>query len=85
MLHLQLAKNIKILTWLQQVAFAYTFVCLFDDIRDFVHDLLPKVTLIDEIYNPVNIHKCIIVPSYDIGAYFSTLHQASDLDKTNQQ
>ena len=55
----------------------------FDDICDFIHDLLPKVTLVDEIYDPVNIHKCIIVPSYAIGAYFFTLHQASDLDKTN--
>ena len=85
MRHLQLAKNIRILTWLQQVTFEYTFLCLFDDIRDFIHDLLPKVTLVNEIYNPVNIHKCIIVPRYAIGAYFSTLHQALDLDKTNQQ
>ena len=85
MRHLIFAKNIKILTWLQQVTFAYTFLCLFNDIRNFIHDLLPKVTLVNEIYDPVNIHKYIIVTSYVIGAYFSTLHQASDLDKTNQQ
>ena len=85
MRHLQLAKNIRILTWLQQVTFAYTYLCRLNDIHDFIHDLLPKVTLVDEIYNPVNIHKCIIVSSCAIRVYFSTLYQASDLDKTNQK
>ena len=65
--------------------FTYTSLCLFDGIRSSIYNLLPKVTLVNEIYNPINIHKCIIVPIYAIGAYFSTLHQAVELDTTNQQ
>ena len=87
MRHLQLARSAKstdVLRWLQKVTFAYTFLCLFDDIRSSIHDLLSKVILVDEIYDPISIHKCIIVPRYAIGAYFSTLHQTEDLDKTIQ-
>ena len=87
MRHLQLTKSATstdVLMWLQKVTFAYTFLCLFDDIRSSIHDLLPKGTLVNKIYDPINIQKCIIVPSYAIGAYFSTLYQASYLDKTIQ-
>ena len=74
----------KDFTWLQHVTFTYTYLCLFDDIRRTIHSQLPDDTLVDNIYNPINIHKCIIVPSYAIGTYFSSSLRPSNFDITIQ-
>ena len=75
----------KDFTWLQHVTFTYTYLCLLDNIRRTIHGQLPDDTLVNNIYNPINIHKCIIVPSYAIGTYFLSSLQSSKLDPKNQQ
>ena len=60
----------KDFTWLQHVTFTYNHLCLFDNIRRTIHSQLPDDALVENIYNLINIHKCIIVPRYAIGTCF---------------
>ena len=79
--HLKLFETTKDVTWLQHVPFTDTYLCLFDNICRIIYSQLSDDTLVDNIYNPINIYKCIIVPSYAIGTYFLSLLQPSNFIK----
>ena len=77
--------NKDVLTWLQRVCFLYVYLCLFDDIRSAILDMLPLKSEADSVFDPINLHKCVIIPCNAIGTYYSMLHTDKDVKVTSQQ
>ena len=73
-------KESNALTWLQRVCFLYMYLCIFDNIRTTVLNMLPLKSIVDGVFNPINLHKCVINPCNDIGTYCSALHKDSKLN-----
>ena len=78
-------KESDVLTWLQRVCFLYAYLCLFDDIHSAILHILPLKSEADSVFDPINLHKCVIIPCNAIGTYYSMLHTDKDVKVTTQQ
>ena len=75
----------NVLTWLQRVCFSYVYLCLFDDIRSAILHMLPLKSEADSVFDPINLHKCVIIPCNAIGTYYSILRIEKNLNAESQQ
>ena len=73
-------KESNVLTWLQQVCFLYMYLCLFDDILTTVLRMLPLKSKVNGVFNPINLHKCVINSCNVIRTYYSALHKDGKLN-----
>ena len=78
-------KESDVLTWIQQVCFSYMYLCLFNGICITVLSMLPLKSIVDGVFNPINLHKCVINPCNAIGTYYSALHKDSKLNVKSQR
>ena len=47
--------------------------------------MLPLKSEADSVFEPFNLHKCVIIPCNAIGTYYSTLHTEKKLNAESQQ
>ena len=60
--------------------FLYMYLCLFDNILTAVLNMLPLTSIVDGAFNPINLHKGVIIPYNAIGTYHFALHKDSNLN-----
>ena len=78
-------KESNVLTRLQRVCFLYMYICLFENICTTVLNMLPLKSIVDGVFNPINLYKCVINPCNAIGTYYSALYKDTTLNPKGQQ
>ena len=58
---------------LQQIIACYTMLCMFDNVRDKLLEILKDSSKHGEFFDPQFLHKIVIIPCYLIGAYMAKM------------